>query len=165
MLMLHSFFSCCQTDRELESLPIVCFEKNGCLGLQWLGKEACAQSVINAINDKRDKLSVRGNFLDSNSYLLPFNLTEIKDAKVEVTFNEDTDDVIGMDLILLNGTLTIPLTEFIKDRYKKEESEKISADVELYHYGEENEISNIFVNYESEKIPIGKFLSKPLEYQ
>ena len=110
-------------------------------------------------------MSVRGNFLHSDSYLLPFNLTEIKDAKVEVAFNEDTDDVIRMNLILLNGTLTIPLTEFIKDRYKKEESEKISADVELYHYGEENEISNIFVNYESEKIPIGKFLSKPLEYQ
>ena len=97
--------------------------------------------------------------------MLPFNLTEIEDTRVEVVFNEVDDEVVGMDLILLNGTLKVPLTEFIKDRYKKEQSEKISADVELHDNSGENEISNIYVNYESKKIPIGKFLSKPIEYQ
>ena len=102
---------------------------------------------------------------DSLAYLLPFNLTEIEDTRVEVAFNEDDDEVIGMDLILLNGTLKVHLPEFIKDRYKKEQSEKITADVELIDNSGENEISNIFVNYESKKIPIGKFLNKPIEYQ
>ena len=34
-------------------MPISCFEQNGCRGLQWLGDEACAPSILNSIEDKK----------------------------------------------------------------------------------------------------------------
>jgi hypothetical protein len=34
-------------------VPISCFEQNGCRGLQWLGDEACAPSILNSIEDKK----------------------------------------------------------------------------------------------------------------
>ena len=46
-------FSCCQSDRLLDFVPISCFEQNGCRGLQWLGDEACAPSILNSIEDKK----------------------------------------------------------------------------------------------------------------
>ena len=50
---LNISFSCCQSDRLLDFVPISCFEQNGCRGLQWLGDEACAPSILNSIEDKK----------------------------------------------------------------------------------------------------------------
>ena len=50
---MNIYFSCCQSDRLLDFVPISCFEQNGCRGLQWLGDEACAPSILNSIEDKK----------------------------------------------------------------------------------------------------------------
>ena len=42
-------FSCCQSDRPDFAQPTFCFERNGCFGLQWLGRNACSARLINSI--------------------------------------------------------------------------------------------------------------------
>ena len=110
------FFSCCQSDRLLDFVPISCFEQNGCRGLQWLGDEACAPSILNSIEDKKlgkmpqtiretitkepeivrsgsdedefsDFIVVK---LKSNPLIKRFKLVEIPNTSVDVTFDKFT---------------------------------------------------------------------------
>ena len=53
---MNKYFSCCQKDEHpLDHVPTLCFERNDCPGLHWLGKDACASHMLNAINDKLEK--------------------------------------------------------------------------------------------------------------
>ena len=60
---MNKYFSCCQKDEHpLDHVPTLCFERNDCPGLHWLGKDACASHMLNAINDKKlgnSEVSVR----------------------------------------------------------------------------------------------------------
>merc|ERR1712110_1377897 len=45
----RAIWSCCQSDRADFAQPTFCFERNGCFGLQWLGRNACSSRLINSI--------------------------------------------------------------------------------------------------------------------
>ena len=97
-------------------MPISCFEQNGCRGLQWLGDEACAPSILNSIEDKKlgktpqtiaEKITkepenVRSGSeveefsdfivvkLKNNPLIKRFKLVEIPNTSVDVTFDKVT---------------------------------------------------------------------------
>ena len=64
-MKLTIFFSCCQKDDQpqLDHVPTLCFERNDCSGLHWLGKDACASHMINAINEKLKKTETPSDIL------------------------------------------------------------------------------------------------------
>ena len=46
----HDFiFSCCQGEGTNFAQPTFCFERNGCFGLEGLGRKACSARLINSI--------------------------------------------------------------------------------------------------------------------
>ena len=97
-------------------MPISCFEQNGCRGLQWLGDEACAPSILNSIEDKKlgktpqtiaekitkESENVRSGSeveefsdfivvkLKNNPLIKRFKLVEIPNTSVDVTFDKVT---------------------------------------------------------------------------
>merc|ERR1711971_819006 len=149
--------SCCQSDRGLDFLPINCFERKGCRGLQWLGKEACSPTVLNAINDKKlgnSDLSVR---MFSPEF---FELKELDTLlKPPLKYQLDENGEVSEANIILMDNIEISLKNLLEERYNRKFSDM--KFIEVHHDEDSDEISEIFIKLgTTDKVTLGKFLSE-----
>merc|ERR1711971_450653 len=144
--------SCCQSDRGLDFLPINCFERKGCRGLQWLGKEACSPTVLNAINDKKlgnSEVSVR----------ISPEFFELKEINSLLKCQLDENGEVTEANILLFDNIEISLKKLLEERYNKKFSDM--KFIEVSRDKDTDEISEIFIKLgTTDKVTLGKFLSE-----
>merc|ERR1712083_981814 len=103
-----------------------CFERKGCRGLQWLGKEACSPTVLNAINDKKLGNSEVGVRIFSPEI---FELKEI-DSLLKCQLDEN-GEVTEANIISKLTTIEISLKNLLEERYNRKFSDM--KFIEIHH--------------------------------
>jgi len=121
----RAIWSCCQSDRILDSIPTNCFEGNGCMGLQWLGKDACSAENVDAVTQVfQDKtlFSPKNNFQEEpnkdDSYMT--------ESIFKATAEYGADDKLTKIRVTMDGGKEIIITD--EERLNKfEETQKEST--------------------------------------
>jgi hypothetical protein len=89
-------------------LATKCFNRNNCPSLQWLGKNACLSTVVNAVMDKDSQNAI----IDYNSK--KFKLEELsEEANIEIVY-DGKDEIVGINIILMED-VKIPIGQFLKN--------------------------------------------------
>ena len=86
-----------------------CFNRNNCPSLQWLGKNACLPTVVNAVMEKKSEKTI----INSENFKL-IELSE--EANIEVV-RDDKDEIIGINIMLMEN-VKISIGQFLKNMLK-----------------------------------------------
>merc|ERR1712110_224861 len=96
---------CCGS-RYVQDLATNCFIRNNCPKLQWLGKNVCSSTVVNAINNKNLLQNTISNY--NAEY---FKLKEVsEDATIEM-LRDEKNNIIEINLMPMED-VKIPLGQF-----------------------------------------------------
>jgi len=85
-----------------------CFIRNNCPSLQWLGKNACSPTVVNALTEK---ISEKSRAIINSK---KFKLKELsEEANIEVV-RDGKDEIIGINIMLMED-VKISIGQFLKN--------------------------------------------------